>query len=167
MSEKSWIEYIGDIGVGRTHLGEDMPVSVYRLFEFTMKDTLIEEYGEAEAVRIFRKAGYNAGLRFTKEMFDLTVDFHTFVANIQKALKDLKIGILRLEEVDLENMTMIVAIGEDLDCSGLPVTGETVCNYDEGFLSGVLKAYTNEDFKVAEVDCWANGGRVCRFQINR
>jgi predicted hydrocarbon binding protein len=52
---------------------------------------------------------------------------------------------------------------EDLDCSGLPITNETICNYDEGFIAGILNAYTGKTYEVRELDCWANGDRVCRF----
>ena len=45
----------------------------------------------------------------------------------------------------------------------LPVTNETVCNYDEGFIAGILEAYTGKKYDVREVDCWASGDRVCRF----
>ena len=55
-------------------------------------------------------------------------------------------------------------MGEDLDCSGIPVTNETVCIYDEGFFSGILGAYTGKQYDVREIDCWANGNRICRFR---
>ena len=75
------------------------------------------------------------------------------------------LGMDELEEVG-EAYTGQETVGEDLDCSGLPVTGETVCNYDEGFLAGILKVYTKKDYVVTEVDCWATGSRVCRFEAN-
>lgn len=164
MSKESWVHYIGYVEEGRKHLGENMPVVVYRLFEFTMKEVLVQQYGLEMANELFRKAGELAGIRFANEVLDLSVDFSQFIASLQKALREFRIGLFRLEEVDEDMNKMTIAIGEDLDCSGLPVSEETVCNYDEGFLKGVLKAYTNEEYEVIEVDCWANGGRVCRFK---
>ena len=58
-------------------------------------------------------------------------------------------------------------MGEDLDCSGLPITGEVVCNYDEGFIAGILHVYTGQVYDVREIDCWATGDRTCRFNCNR
>ena len=167
MEERKWGDFIGDIATGRNNLGSEMPVAVYRLFEFTMKEALIEEFGEKEAIRLFRVAGYKAGVKFTEEMLNLKANFNTFIAELQKVLKDLKIGIFRVEQVDLKQKKLIVSIGEDLDCSGLPVTGKTVCNYDEGFLEGIMKAYTHEDYTVRETDCWGTGSRVCRFTIQK
>ena len=63
-------------------------------------------------------------------------------------------------------MEFTLTIAEDLDCSGLPVSSETVCNYDEGFIKGILEAYTKREFSVTEINCWANGDRVCRFKID-
>jgi predicted hydrocarbon binding protein len=56
-------------------------------------------------------------------------------------------------------------LSEDLDCSGLPIFGESVCDYDEGFIAGILEQYTGKKFLVKEVDCWATGDRTCRFEV--
>ena len=106
------------------------------------------------------------GTEFAKNLLDLECDFDTFVSNLTKALVDNKIGILRMETVDPDTGNIVLTIGQDLDCSGLPVTNETVCYYDEGFISGILTAYTGKEYEVKEVDCWASGDRVCRFSAN-
>ncbi len=85
------------------------------------------------------------------------------MGDLQQKLKELNIGVLRVEEADLEKLALVLTVAEDLDCSGLPVGGDTVCDYDEGFIAGVLEVYTGTAFNVKEVDCWATGGRVCRF----
>ncbi len=99
-------------------------------------------------------------------MLDLTLPLNDFLASLQNSLEVHKIGILRIEKFDPHTGNVVLTVGEDLDCSGLPVTGDQVCNYDEGFLSGVLKEYTGKDYLVKEVDCWASGARVCRFEAN-
>ncbi|GHU26564.1 hypothetical protein FACS189488_14720 [Betaproteobacteria bacterium] len=157
---------LGDIKEGRGDLGEEMPVLVYRLMQYTMLDVLSKAHGEEVANEYFRQAGFLAGAEFARNVLDLKADFDTFVANLQTALKNLKIGILRMEAFNGDTGDIVLTVGQDLDCSGLPVTNETVCNYDEGFIAGILEAYTGKKYKVREVDCWANGDRVCRFQGN-
>jgi predicted hydrocarbon binding protein len=159
----SW-EMLGDIKEGRGDLGEDMPVLVYRLMQYTMLDVLTKAFDGERANEFFRDAGFLAGTEFAKNVLDLTVDFDAFVANLQKSLEQLKIGILRMEAFDGDTGNLTLTVGQDLDCSGLPVTNENVCNYDEGFIAGILEAYTGKKYNVREVDCWANGDRVCRFQ---
>ena len=154
---------LGDIKEGRGDLGEEMPVLVYRLMQYTMLDELSKAYGLDKANEHFRNAGFLAGTEFAKHTQDLKADFNTFVANLQKSLQDLKIGILRMEDFNLDTGDIVLTVGQDLDCSGLPITNENVCIYDEGFIAGILEAYTGRKYDVREVDCWANGDRVCRF----
>ena len=156
-------ESIGDISQSRENLGGEMPVLVYRLFQYTMREILNKKYGPDVCIDIFRDAGEVAGLEFARNVLDLSLPFNEFMSNMQNALRENKIGILRIESVDTVKKEMILSVAEDLDCSGLPVTGETVCNYDEGFIAGILKAYTGQNHTVIETDCWSKGDRVCRF----
>jgi len=156
-------ESLGDVGEGRKNLGGEMPVLVYRLFQFTMRDVLNKKYGSDEAIELFRMAGELAGEEFAANMLDVSLPFDQFVAHLQQKLKDVKVGILRLEEVNQDASEMVLSVAEDLDCSGLPITSEVVCNYDEGFIAGILKTYTGKYYVVREVDCWSKGDRVCRF----
>ena len=121
--------------------------------------------GADAANAIFVKAGWHAGKHFCENLLNRNVDFNEFIAQLQHVLKKQAIGILRIEKADLENMRFTLTIAEDLDCSGLPSTNEVVCQYDEGFLAGILEAYTGKLFRVKEIDCWASGDRVCRFDV--
>ena len=93
---------LGDVKEGRELLGEQMPVLVYRLLEYSMNDVLFQNFGIEKTDELFRQAGYKVGSEFAKNMLDLNGDEGTFVANLAKTLEDLKIGILRMEEADFE-----------------------------------------------------------------
>ena len=159
----SWAN-LGNIKDGRGNLGEEMPVLVYRLMQFTLLDVLTKEFGREKANYFIREAGRLAGVEFARNVLDLKVDLNTFVANLQKVLEELKVGILRIESINEKTEEIVLTVAEDLDCSGLPITDETVCDYDEGFIAGILNAYTGKPYKVKEIDCWASGDRVCRFR---
>ena len=156
---------IGNLGEGRPNLGSTMDVSTYRLMQFTLRDVLIKEFDTNIADRIFYQAGEQAGRVFCEELITQRDDFGKFVVELQELFKKLKIGILRIEKSDLENMFFTLTVAEDLDCSGLPVCDETICTYDEGFISGLLSEYTGRSFAVKEIDCWCSGDRVCRFDV--
>lgn len=157
---------LGDIKKGRGDLGDEMPVLVYRLMQFTMLDVLSKAHGLEQTNQYFKDAGFLAGSEFAKNCLDLNCDFDAFVAGLQKALEELKIGIFRMEAFESDTGRMVLTVGQDLDCSGLPITSENVCIYDEGFIAGILNAYTGKMYDVREVDCWANGDRVCRFNAD-
>jgi len=155
---------LGDIKKGRGDLGEEMPVVVYRLMQYTLLDTLSADFGLDKANDFIRRAGHLAGVEFTKNMMNVDQDFNGFIQQLQEMLKILKIGILRMESFVNDSGEIVLTVGEDLDCSGLPVTNESVCVYDEGFISGILETYTGRKYEVREIDCWASGDRVCRFK---
>jgi uncharacterized protein len=160
----SWQD-LGDLKEGRPNLGLNVPVWAYRLLQFTLRDVLITELGVAAANDILIKAGRHAGQQLCINLLNRECNFDEFVANLQQTLRDQTIGILRIEKADLQNMQFTLTVAEDLDCSGLPFSEEVVCQYDEGFIAGILEAYTGKPFYAKEVDCWASGERVCRFDV--
>ena len=156
---------LGDLEKGRPNLGLTVPVLAYRLLQYTFRDVMITELGVKKANDIIIKAGRLAGMQFCENMLDRDLDFTEFVSQLQRVLKEQAIGILRIEKSDLENMRFTLTVAEDLDCSGLPPTDEVVCQYDEGFIAGIMEAYTGKPFHAKEIDCWANGDRLCRFDV--
>jgi predicted hydrocarbon binding protein len=159
-----WLD-IGDIMQGRPHLGQHMDVAVYRLMQYTLRGVLADRFGDADAAELFREAGRRAGRAYCRQFLDLTKQPADFVAQLRKQLVEDRIGILQVEKSDFANLTFVFSVAEDLDCSGLPIKGGVVCEYDEGFIAGILQEYTGKTFLVREIDCWANGSRVCRFDI--
>lgn len=156
--------WLGNIKEGRPNLGNTMDVSVYRLMQFTLRDVLIKHFDNEVADTIFFEAGKKAGEEFFKNLITAKINFNEFLSEFQQLLKDLKIGILRIEKSDLEHLKFTITVAEDLDCSGLPLFNEQVCTYDEGFIAGIFGSFTAKEFEVKEVDCWASGERVCRFE---
>ncbi|MDR0870163.1 MAG: 4-vinyl reductase, partial [Planctomycetaceae bacterium] len=90
-----------------------------------------------------------------------------FIGELQRVLKELGIGILRVEKADPDKGEFVLTVSEDLDCSGLPDIGIEVCTYDEGFIAGIFLKYTGKEFKAKEIDCWCTGDRTCRFKVNQ
>ncbi len=157
---------IGDLELGRPNLGNTTHVSVYRLMQYTMRSVLNKEYGSAKAAELFYNSGFISGKELCKNLLDTSLNLFDFISQLQGLLKELNVGILRVEKSDVDTMSFVVTVSEDLDCSGLPLTNETVCDYDEGFIAGIFEQYTGQAFEVKEIDCWSTGDRVCRFTIN-
>lgn len=158
----SW-DLLGDIDLGRPNLGPLSRLETYRLMQFSLRDALEQRYGTAEADEIFREAGRIAGRAFYDHIIAPVTDLHQFVLHLQNAFRDLRIGVLRMEETDLERGRFVMTLDEDLDCSGLPEIKIDICKYDEGFIAGLFGAFTGKEYRVTEVDCWCTGDRTCRF----
>jgi hypothetical protein len=158
----SW-DLIGDIKLGRPNLGHYTRLEVYRLMQFCFRDVLEANYGTDEADRLFYESGYLAGRAFYENVLEEPDDFDAFVHDLQAVLKEMGIGILRIEQADLEQGVFVLTVSEDLDCSGLPELDYEICVYDEGFITGLMESFTGRSFKVKEIDCWCTGDRTCRF----
>lgn len=117
----SW-DLLGDIELGRPNLGQFTRLEVYRLMQFCFRDVLESRYGAGEADRIFYEAGYLAGSEFYTNLIGPQKELNELVKKLQSVLKELGIGILRVEEADLEKGSFTLTVSEDLDCSGLPET---------------------------------------------
>ena len=156
-------DFVGNVETGRPNLGLLVPVELYRLFQYTMRDVLEERLGTDEADLMLYKAGFLGGREFFKRYVAPCENLTEFVSKSKAAMAEKKMGIMRVEAADPESMEFTIAVSEDLDCSGLPELSHGVCNYDEGFIAGLLEAFTNKKCDVREVACWCTGDRVCRF----
>ncbi len=158
----SW-DLIGDLKEGRPNLGPTTRLEVYRLMQFIFRDVLEEHFDTKRADELFYEAGKKAGIEFYKQFLPNIKDINEFVKELQRLLKEMGIGILRVEKADIQKGEFVLTVSEDLDCSGLPELHYEICVYDEGFIAGLMESFTGKKFKVKEVDCWCTGDRTCRF----
>jgi len=158
----SW-DLLGDVELGRPNLGNNTRVEVYRLMQYTLRDVVEEKLGTEETDRIFYDAGKMAGGFFYDRFLNGSSDIADFVKRLQYVMKDMGIGVLRIEDMAEGAEKMTLTVDEDLDCSGLPENDHEICVYDEGFIAGILERFTGREYRVKEIDCWCTGDRTCRF----
>jgi hypothetical protein len=70
----TWAD-LGNIESGRPNLGQDVPVTVYRLAQFTMRETLAQRFGDEMEATLLREAGWIAGREFCRNVLDVSRDF--------------------------------------------------------------------------------------------
>ena len=99
---------IGDIAEGRPNLGPMVHVAVYRLMQFTLRDVLVRDYGVEDADRIVFEAGKKAGEEYCHNMLTQKNDLTSFFADIQRTMKELGIGIFRVESADYDKGSFVV-----------------------------------------------------------
>ena len=160
----NWDLVAPDSGDCRPSLGNSTRLEVYRLFQFTLRDVLERRFSTEATDDIFREAGVMAGKTFFEHFCADVKDINELTKRLQQEFKDLGIGIVRFEKIDLDAMEITLTVDEDLDCSGLPDTDDQICVYDEGMIQGILEAFTGKQFRVREIDCWCTGERTCRFK---
>ncbi len=156
---------MGDIEKGRPTLGPWTNVTAYRLLYFTLRQVLDSQLGREKSKEIFVAAGKLAGKEIFQNLIGEAADLSDLMKKVTNLFNDLKVSIFRVEKADEEKMEFVVTISEDLDCSGIPVDGETKCAWDEGMIAGILSRFLKVTTTVKEIDCWATGAGICRFEV--
>ncbi len=62
------------------------------------------------------------------------------------------------------NNTMVIDIYECISCSGLPIVGTALCDFERGMLSAALEYFIGRNV-INEVECWGLGHTRCRFIV--
>ena len=109
----SW-DMLGDLQLGRPNLGPTTRLEVYRLMLFSFRDVMEQNLGTAETDRIFYEAGRMAGTHMYEHLIGNPETLNDFVAQVQKVLLDLGVGILRVEQADPEKGAFPVRFSQTL-----------------------------------------------------
>ena len=67
----------------RGNLGKDIPVTIYRLLEYSIREQLIRQFGKETQIQVFQDAGFRAGAFFAENMLNLKLPLNSFVAELQ------------------------------------------------------------------------------------
>lgn len=156
---------IGNIELGRPAIGDKMHVSVYRMFYYSLANIIEKNCGKEAAKHMLVEAGQNAGREFCRHVLNPGLPPEDFFDLFKQKALELGMGLLEVEHADYVNMIFILTVSEDLECSGVSPTGETVCHYDEGLIMGILEVFMGRQFVVKETDCWSTGSWTCRFHV--
>src|SRR5512139_3998541 len=98
---------LGDLKEGRPNLGPMTHVAVYRLMQFTLRDILIRDFGVEKADKAFFDAGKKAGQEYYKHILTKHGNLNDLFADIQRTMKELAIGIFRVESADFEKGSFV------------------------------------------------------------
>jgi len=122
----------------------ETPTAAYRLMFRTIWRALGNEFGREKTARFSRAAGLLAGNEFACAFLDLKAGFRAFTLSLQKALMDLKVDTLRIES-NPDTGNLLITLEASPDDDGLSGT-QTIYIYDEGFVDGILEAYSRHSW---------------------
>ena len=69
--EISLSDYMNYDSNGRSNLGTEIPITVYRLMEYSLREELADRFGRQEQIQVFRNAGFRAGTFFADHYLNL------------------------------------------------------------------------------------------------
>jgi len=150
------LDTIGNIAERRKHLLEEMPVMVYRLYEYIIKAKLTHRYEKKALKHLFYRVG-----RLIRKAYT----FSHSLTTVQNFIRIHKIDVSRKEMFDYAIREEILITKEDINCSRRSISGETVCNDVKELFFRILNACIGKESMVTEIDSWGSGSCGCGFQV--
>ena len=105
-------DYLHYDSASRGNLGAELPVIVYRMFEFALREELAQRFGKEAQVEAFRGAGRRAGEYFARHFLDMNQPMDQFIGQLQQKMQEFRIGVLRVEDVDEASGKIILTVSE-------------------------------------------------------
>ncbi|ADO44559.1 4-vinyl reductase 4VR [Hydrogenobacter thermophilus TK-6] len=154
-----WIETLSQ--VRRPHLGEDVPLLVFRAFRVFTGMYLEDVLGHKGATALIQNAGRELGKEVGERLQDSSLD--RYIGKVIDFVKDAKIGLLI--PVDLKEGSLVVALDECITCAGMPNIGKRICHFEAGFVAGIVEAHTGNKVRAYETKCNAHGDGICEVVV--
>ncbi len=137
--------------VHRPKMGDEAPISLFRLIRLVAFEEVLGEGAGGLAFQAGEKLGKSLGLKSIDELV--------------KTCEDLKIGYVKVKEVDESNIH--VDVHECVTCSGLTPVGRPLCFFEGGLIAGAASSILNKKVEVKEVTCIGGlGHETCGFNIH-
>ena len=158
------ISSIGDVSK-RVGLGNTVGLEMFRILRTAMVGLISFRMGEKEGGEAVYMAGKAVGGEIGRAFLGEIKDLNEFVTKVKDILSDLKVGILKVVSADTAKGKFVITVDECASCSGTPVTGQPICNFEGGIIAGLLKFFLKKEVKVVETKCWALGDKTCEFEV--
>ncbi len=157
---RDWFSIIGNIN--RPVLGEEIPILIFRAFRIYSGEYLKDLMGEKGAVVLFQNAGRELGRELGEKLKD--EDLERYLSNVQSFVKDSKIGLLVVEEIDQRKA--VLRLDECITCAGMPNIGVRICHFETGFVAGIFETFMEKKVRAVETKCNAMGEGTCEVTVD-
>ena len=151
--EFNW-DIIGDLQEGRPNLGGQVNLILYRVMQYTFHEIAVKQFGNDESNRLFYEAGNIAG-RFFFDNFlvkDKDLPLDSFLEKLRAVLDENCIRFLRIDSVNEAAGEFAISVAAGFEGDALDAIKLADCDYDNGFVEGVLFKYAGKDFKAKGVN---------------
>lgn len=135
--------------VARPKLGEDVPLTLFRIFRIIGMRSLL---GESSSQTLYAM-GKSVG-----NMLEATT-----IEEFKATIEALRIGIPEVETIDGDNL--IVKLYECITCAGFSYSGEMFCDMESGIIAGLLEKVYHKKAKSTQTKSWSSGYTYCEFQV--
>lgn len=144
----------------RPVLGNDIPILIFRVFRHFSAGYMEEVLGRGAGV-VFQNAGRELGREAGAMLYNPSAD--EYLKNVCQFVSDSKIGLLTPREVGADRL--VVDLDECITCAGMTPIGKRICQFEVGFVAGIVEVLTKKKPKAHESLCNMNNERCCQVTV--
>jgi hypothetical protein len=158
----------GEFGIeNRLDLGPMVPIRLFQVLRMVALGSNVEDILGQGAPALVYHSGQGLGLAIGQIVAaNSEKDLETYVGKIEQLCRQLSIGLLIPEKVDLSAGILELRVDECVSCAGIHNVAAPICHFEAGMVGGIVKSFFNRNVKATETKCNATGDKTCLIRVN-
>jgi len=158
----------GEFGIeNRLDLGPMVPIRLFQVLRMVALGSNVEDILGQGAPALVYHSGQGLGLAIGQIVAaNSDKDLETYVGKIEQLCRQLSIGLLIPEKVDLSAGILELRVDECVSCAGIHNVSAPICHFEAGMVGGIVKTFFNRNVKATETKCNATGDKTCLIRVN-
>lgn len=150
----------------RGSLGPLVPIQLFQALRIVGMGTALEEMVGGGARTIVYQSGQRLGDILGAALKPHAKgDLGQYVKLVHKLCRDLRIGTVSAEKVDLTNGLIVLRVDECVSCAGIENAKVPICHFEAGMVAGIVRTFVDRAVKAVETRCHAVGDDTCGIDV--
>ncbi|WAR43894.1 V4R domain-containing protein [Methylomonas rapida] len=151
----------------RKDLGPMIPIRLFQALRMVALGSNVEEILGQGAPSLIYHSGQSLGLAMGQiAVANIDKDLETYVGKIKLLCRQLSIGLVVPEKVDLSEGLLELRVDECVSCAGIHHVAAPICHFEAGMVGGIVKTFFKRNVKATETKCNALGDKTCLIRVD-
>lgn len=158
----------GDFDIENRHdLGPLIPIRLFQVLRMVALGSNVEDILGQGAPSLVYHSGQGLGTTLGQIVAANTDnDLDNYVGKIQQLCRQLCIGLVVPDKVDLSAGRLELRVDECVSCAGIHSVSAPICHFEAGMVGGIVKAFFKRNVKATETKCNALGDKTCLIRVD-
>jgi predicted hydrocarbon binding protein len=151
----------------RNDLGPLIPIRLFQVLRMVALGSNVEDILGQGAPSLVYYSGQNLGMALG-QIVAATVDkdLESYVGKIEQVCRQLCIGLLVPDRVDLSAGVLELRVDQCVSCAGIHNVSAPICHFEAGMVGGIVKSFFKRNVKATETKCNALGDKTCLIHVD-
>lgn len=158
----------GEFGIeNRNDLGPMIPIRLFQVLRMVALGSNVEDILGQGAPSMVYYSGQSLGLALGNIVVaNADKDLEIYVGKIEHLCRQLSIGLVVPDKVDLKAGVIELRVDECVSCAGIHNVSSPICHFEAGMVGGIVKTFFNRNVKATETKCNALGDKTCLIRVD-